>query len=96
MAPGGNPKGKTGIESVGKDGAANPVGVCREGNFGGTYLGDDGPNPKGEIVILGYWACGGGVEIMRNGSELMSEEGGGSLLFDPWVSRGERAGDRDT
>ena len=76
MDLGGNLKEKSGKALVGEYGAANAVGVCRGGNSGGTYLGNNGPSPEGEGGVSGCWDCGGGAKSMRGGSELNTEEEG--------------------
>ena len=93
-----NLRGGGGIASVDKDDAAYPVGVFGGGTSG--VLSDQqwysSQRGRGDIRISGYQACGCGMKSMHGGSEFTAEEGGKSILFTPWVSRGARDIDGNT
>ena len=57
VATGGNAQERAGEETVGALGEIITAGVCGREPTGGDRMGNNGPHPKREGELMGYWTC---------------------------------------
>ena len=83
MAEGGNAHKGSRTEKVGTLGEAGTADIRGHDPTVGACMGDNGPHPKREGVVLGHRTCRGGVEGLCKRSEFSFEEGWPSLFPTP-------------